>query len=92
MAGLAKLPADKRIVSYCFSGQTASWVTSALRMTWPDRFPNRTPDYMLPVRFSATVPPLEVDPPHGSAVAPSRAIHPFAQRYPCCPYSWPWPS
>ena len=35
---LAKLPADKQIVSYCYSGQTASQVTGALRMLGYDAY------------------------------------------------------
>lgn len=37
-AGLAKLPADKQIVSYCYSGQTASQVTAALRLLGYDAY------------------------------------------------------
>ena len=37
-AGLAKLPADKQIVSYCYSGQTASHATAALRMLGYDAY------------------------------------------------------
>jgi len=37
-AGLAKLPADKQIVSYCYSGQTASQVTGALRLLGYDAY------------------------------------------------------
>lgn len=37
-ANLAKLPADKQIVSYCYSGQTASQVTGALRMLGYDAY------------------------------------------------------
>ena len=35
---LAKLPADKQIVSYCYSGQTASQTTGALRMLGYDAY------------------------------------------------------
>ena len=35
---LAKLPADKQIVAYCYSGQTASQVTGALRMLGYDAY------------------------------------------------------
>jgi rhodanese-related sulfurtransferase len=35
---LAKLPADKQIISYCYSGQTASQVTGALRMLGYDAY------------------------------------------------------
>ena len=35
---LAKLPADKQIVSYCYSGQTASQVTGALRLLGYDAY------------------------------------------------------
>lgn len=37
-ANLAKLPADKQIVSYCYSGQTASQVTGALRLLGYDAY------------------------------------------------------
>ncbi len=37
-AGLAKLPADKPIISYCYSGQTASQVTGALRLLGYDAY------------------------------------------------------
>ena len=37
-AMLAKLPADKQIVAYCYSGQTASQATSALRMLGYDAY------------------------------------------------------
>jgi rhodanese-related sulfurtransferase len=37
-ANLAKLPADKQIISYCYSGQTASQVTAALRMLGYDAY------------------------------------------------------
>lgn len=37
-AGLANLPADKQIVSYCYSGQTASQATSALRLLGYDAY------------------------------------------------------
>lgn len=37
-AGLAKLPANKQIVSYCYSGQTASQVTGALRLLGYDAY------------------------------------------------------
>ncbi len=37
-AGLAKLPPNRQIVSYCYSGQTASQVTSALRMLGYDAY------------------------------------------------------
>jgi rhodanese-related sulfurtransferase len=37
-ANLAKLPADKEIVVYCYTGQTASQVTSALRMLGYDAY------------------------------------------------------
>lgn len=37
-AVLAKLPADKQIVAYCYSGQTASQATSALRMLGYDAY------------------------------------------------------
>ncbi len=37
-AGLAKLPPDKQIVSYCYSGQTASQVTGALRLLGYDAY------------------------------------------------------
>jgi rhodanese-related sulfurtransferase len=35
---LAKLPADKQIVSYCYSGQTASQTTAALRLLGYDAY------------------------------------------------------
>ncbi len=35
---LAKLPADKQIVSHCYSGQTASQVTAALRLLGYDAY------------------------------------------------------
>jgi rhodanese-related sulfurtransferase len=35
---LAKLPADKQIVSYCYSGQTASQMTGALRLLGYDAY------------------------------------------------------
>ncbi len=37
-ANLAKLPANKQIVSYCYSGQTASQVTGALRLLGYDAY------------------------------------------------------
>jgi rhodanese-related sulfurtransferase len=37
-ANLAKLPKDKQIVSYCYSGQTASQVTGALRLLGYDAY------------------------------------------------------
>jgi rhodanese-related sulfurtransferase len=37
-ANLAKLPMDKQIVVYCYTGQTASQVTSALRMLGYDAY------------------------------------------------------
>lgn len=37
-ANLAKLPADKQIVSYCYSGQTSSQATAALRMLGYDAY------------------------------------------------------
>ncbi len=37
-AGLAKLPPNKQIVSYCYSGQTASQATGALRMLGYDAY------------------------------------------------------
>lgn len=37
-AGLAKLPPNKQIVSYCYSGQTASQVTAALRLLGYDAY------------------------------------------------------
>lgn len=37
-AGLAKLPPNKQIVSYCYSGQTASQVTGALRLLGYDAY------------------------------------------------------
>lgn len=37
-AGLAKLPTDKQIVPYCYSGQTSSQVTAALRMLGYDAY------------------------------------------------------
>jgi LPXTG-motif cell wall-anchored protein len=37
-AGLAKLPKGKQVVSYCYSGQTASQVTGALRMLGYDAY------------------------------------------------------
>ncbi len=37
-AGLAKLPTDKQIVSYCYSGQTASQATGALRLLGYDAY------------------------------------------------------
>lgn len=37
-ANLAKLPADKQIVVYCYTGQTASQVTSALRLLGYDAY------------------------------------------------------
>lgn len=38
VAGLAKLPKDKQIVPYCYSGQTASQVTGALRLLGYDAY------------------------------------------------------
>jgi hypothetical protein len=37
-ANLAKLPPDKQIVVYCYTGQTASQVTSALRVLGYDAY------------------------------------------------------
>lgn len=37
-ANLARLPKDKQIVSYCYSGQTASQVTGALRLLGYDAY------------------------------------------------------
>lgn len=85
---LAKLPADKPIVSYCYSGQTASQVTGALRLLGYDAYNLQfgMPSWAVVEGVSTGVwdvskslnQPLEVTGAAGAAAAPAAAPAPAA--------------